>query len=363
MSSRTTPAVELLGVSKRFGRVEAVRDVSLAVAPGEYVALLGPSGSGKTSLLRLISGLEPPDGGEIEIAGRPATHIPAYRRQLGVVFQGYALFPHLSALDNVAYPLRMRGVGRAARRKQAATTLSRVGMAGLERRRPSELSGGQQQRVALARALAHDPPVLLLDEPLSALDRELRESMRIELRRIQREFRVAVLHVTHDQEEALSLSDKTILLEGGRIAQSGRPAELYERPESPFVGRFLGGAVVSGHACGHDSESPPGFCVNVGGQHFRARGSAPPQPHQPGHLVIRREWLQLCQDTLGDGHQGIVGSIIYLGGFYETSVRLEDSNELWLRVPSDRWPEGLKEGSVAAFVQTHDAWFMTEGAG
>ena len=361
-SALMAPAVEVANVSKRFGRVQAVGGVSLTVEAGEYVTLLGPSGSGKTSLLRLIAGLEIPETGDISIGGASATYLPPYRRHVGVVFQGYALFPHLTALDNVAYPLRMRGVRRAARRARATVTLARVGMAGLEARRPSQLSGGQQQRVALARALVHDPPVLLLDEPLSALDRELRESMRFELRRIQREFNVAVLHVTHDQEEALSLSDKIVLLESGRIVQSGRPEELYQRPATPFVARFLGGSVVKTRVCDHAPAGPEGMCVEVAGQHFRARAAAAARPLHPGHLALRREWLRIADETVVEGSRGVVTAIAYLGAAHDVAVRLADGAEISLRVASEHGVSGMKEGGTVAVVQTRDGWFIADAS-
>jgi ABC-type Fe3+/spermidine/putrescine transport system ATPase subunit len=254
----------------------------------------------------------------------------------------------------------MRGVRPAARRAQAAATLSRLGLTGLERRRPLELSGGQQQRVALARALVHDPPVLLLDEPLSALDRELRESMRVELRRIQRAFHVAVLHVTHDQEEALGLSDSIILLQGGRVAQVGPPAELFDRPQNPFAAKFLGGSVLPARICERHPFEHSSFCVDVAGRHFRSRGHHSRSPSQRGHLVLRRDWIDLCSSASPDGHNGSVISMIYLGGAYETCLRLADGIEISLRIPAERLPSGTQEGSTAFFTQTQDAWFIPD---
>ena len=238
------PAVRFETVVRHFGLVKAVDGVSFSVAPGEFFAMLGPSGSGKTTCLRLIAGFEQPDGGHIEIFGETAEGVPPYRRAVNTVFQDYALFPHLSVIDNVAYGLMVRGVGRAERRKAAGDMLALVKLAGYESRRPAELSGGQRQRVALARALVVKPKVLLLDEPLGALDLKLREQMQVELKALQREVGISFVFVTHDQGEALSMSDRIAVFNHGRIAQLGPPGEVYERPRTRFVADFVGGANV-----------------------------------------------------------------------------------------------------------------------
>ncbi len=236
--------VELVAVSKLFGTTTAVDGIDLRIPAGSYCCLIGPSGCGKTSTLRMIAGHETPTAGDILIGGANVTILPPAKRGTAMMFQSYALFPHLSCLDNVAFSLKMRGVGKAERRAQARAMLERVQLADLAERRPAQLSGGQQQRIALARALITNPSVLLLDEPLSALDPFLRGQMREELKRLQREIGITFIHVTHAQDEAMALADLVVVMEGGRILQSGSPREVFERPNTIFVARFLGGHVV-----------------------------------------------------------------------------------------------------------------------
>jgi putative spermidine/putrescine transport system ATP-binding protein len=236
------PAVELDGVSRRFGTVRAVDDVSLQVARGEFFSMLGPSGSGKTTCLRLIAGFERPDGGRVLLLGKDATHAPPYARDVNTVFQDYALFPHMTVLDNVCYGPRVRGVDRATRTRRAGELLELVGLAQLGARRPAALSGGQRQRVALARALVNEPPVLLLDEPLGALDLKLREQMQVELKALQRRLGITFIYVTHDQGEALSMSDRVAVFNHGKVEQEGTPQRLYQQPATSFVADFVGGA-------------------------------------------------------------------------------------------------------------------------
>jgi spermidine/putrescine ABC transporter ATP-binding subunit len=224
----------------RYGGITAVQGISFEVAEGELLSLLGPSGCGKTTTLRCIGGYETPTSGSIEIAGRIVDRVPIYKRDIGMVFQSYALFPHKTVGDNVGFALKMRGVGKAQRRDQIEQALALVGMNGFEGRYPRQLSGGQRQRVALARALIHRPAVLLLDEPLANLDRKLREAMRVEIKLIQEQVGVSAIFVTHDQEEALVMSDRIAVMDGGRIHQIGTPAEIYNRPATAFVARFIG---------------------------------------------------------------------------------------------------------------------------
>ena len=244
------PAISLRGVRKEFsGGVVAVHDLDLDIAEGEFVTLLGPSGSGKTTVLRLIAGFEQPTAGTVLLRDRDVTAAPPFDRDVHTVFQDYALFPHLSVLRNVEYPLRIARVPRAERRERALAALATVRLEGLEDRNPPALSGGQRQRVALARALVDRPAVLLLDEPLGALDLKLREQMQIELKEIQRSSGITFVFVTHDQDEALTLADRTIVFSEGRVAQSGSPQEVYERPTSSFVARFVGTSnVLAGEA-------------------------------------------------------------------------------------------------------------------
>ncbi len=233
--------VELVGVAKRYGTFMAVQDIDLRVAPASYCCLLGPSGCGKTSTLRMIAGHETVSEGDVLIRGQNVTNLAPGNRGTAMMFQSYALFPHLSCLDNVAFPLRMRGVDKAARRRRAGEELARVDMGALADRLPAQLSGGQQQRIALARALITEPRVLLLDEPLSALDPFLRGRMREELKRFQRELGLTFIHVTHSQEEAMALADLVVVMDGGRILQAAPPRDVFERPATAFVARFIGG--------------------------------------------------------------------------------------------------------------------------
>jgi iron(III) transport system ATP-binding protein len=235
-------ALMLNGVCKNYGSATAVKPLTLEIAPGSLVTLLGPSGCGKTTLLRMIAGLERVSGGTISIGGRDVTHASAGERNVTMVFQSYALFPHMSVLDNVAYGLISSGVRKAEAHEQAEAALSTVGLRGFGKRLPSEMSGGQQQRVAVARALVLNPDVLLFDEPLSNLDAKLRRSMREEIRALQQRLGVTVVYVTHDQSEALAVSDKIVVMRNAEIAQLGTPRELYEQPDSVFVATFMGDA-------------------------------------------------------------------------------------------------------------------------
>ena len=234
------PALRVTGVRKSYGPVVAVDGIDLVVGEGEFFTLLGPSGSGKTTLLRLIAGFERPDAGRIELGGRDVTHLPPYARETNTVFQDYALFPHMTVGQNIEYGLRIKRVPAAERRKRVERALSMVRLAGLAARRPNQLSGGQRQRVALARAVINEPEVLLLDEPLGALDLKLRQEMQIELKQIQQQVGITFVYVTHDQEEALTMSDRLAVMANGKIEQIGSPVEVYERPASEFVAGFIG---------------------------------------------------------------------------------------------------------------------------
>ena len=251
-----TPAVSFQKVSRHFGAVRAVDAVDLDIAPGEFFAMLGPSGSGKTTCLRLIAGFEQPTAGSISIFGERAGGVPPYRRNVNTVFQDYALFPHLNVLDNVAYGLMVKGVDKAERRKAAEEALALVRLPGYGARRPGQLSGGQRQRVALARALVNQPRVLLLDEPLGALDLKLREDMQEELKALQKALGITFVFVTHDQGEALSMADRVAVFNDGRIMQVGAPQDIYQRPATRFVADFVGSSNVL----------PPDFVQRWSGQ-------------------------------------------------------------------------------------------------
>ncbi len=249
------PAVRFVNVSRHFGDVRAVDNVSLEIAPGEFFAMLGPSGSGKTTCLRLIAGFEQPDDGHIEIFGQHVEGVPPYKRNVNTVFQDYALFPHMTVGKNVAYGLMIKGMGKAEREIRVKEVLAMVKLAGYETRRPAQLSGGQRQRVALARALVNNPKVLLLDEPLGALDLKLREQMQEELKALQKALGITFVFVTHDQGEALSMANRVAIFNEGHIVQVGAPAEVYERPRSRFVADFVGSSNIL----------PPEFAARYGG--------------------------------------------------------------------------------------------------
>ncbi|KHJ66546.1 ABC transporter ATPase [Pantoea rodasii] len=259
-------AVQLDGVLKRFGDAIALQKISLTIEEGEFITLLGPSGCGKTTLLNLMAGFAEADGGEIFIDGDLVTEIPPYQREIGIVFQNYALFPHMTVEKNVGYGLRMRGVPKAEIAERVEQALALVKLAGYGQRKPRELSGGQQQRVALARALVIRPKVLLLDEPFSALDKNLRLSMQVELKAIQRKLGVTTVFVTHDQGEALSMSDRVVVMSAGHVRQIGTPDDIYRRPQDPFVAGFVGDVnILPGRYAGRDSTA----LLDMGGNTLR----------------------------------------------------------------------------------------------
>jgi putative spermidine/putrescine transport system ATP-binding protein len=241
--------IQIRALTKSFGDVKAVAGVDLDIEAGEFITLLGPSGSGKTTVLRMIAGFETPDSGSIFLNGKEITQLPAYERDVNTVFQDYALFPHMDVITNIEYGLKVKGVDKNERRKKAIVALEQVRLAGYEERKPSQLSGGQRQRVALARALVNRPAVLLLDEPLGALDLKLRQQMQIELKQLQREVGITFIFVTHDQEEALTMSDRIAVFDKGRIQQIDKPAKIYEMPQNKFVADFVGiSNLISGAA-------------------------------------------------------------------------------------------------------------------
>jgi putative spermidine/putrescine transport system ATP-binding protein len=261
--------IRLIDLAKHYGPVRAVDGVNLDIARGEFFTLLGPSGSGKTTTLRLIAGFELPDTGRVELGGRDVTALPPYARDVNTVFQDYALFPHMTVAENVAYGLRIKGVGRAERRTRAAEALAMVRLPDVGGRKPAQLSGGQRQRVALARAIVNRPRVLLLDEPLGALDLKLRQEMQYELKRIQGEVGITFVYVTHDQEEALTMSDRLAVFDQGQIVQVGAPAEVYEHPSTPFVAGFVG----TSNLLERDGRR---FTVRPEKVHILDNGTAPP---------------------------------------------------------------------------------------
>ena len=297
--------VQLESVTKTFGDVVAVDDLALEVAPGEFFTMLGPSGSGKTTTLRLIAGFELPDEGRVLLKGLDVTRQPPFARDVNTVFQDYALFPHLTVGENVAYGLKVKRVKRAERNRRAAEALQLVRLGGLEARKPSQLSGGQRQRVALARAIVNHPQVLLLDEPLGALDLKLRQEMQIELKRIQQEVGITFVYVTHDQEEALTMSDRLAVFNNGRIEQVGAPAEVYEHPETEFVAGFVGVSNVLER----------------------------PLDGQPGRFTVRPEKIRILEesDTAEAGahsETGRIRDVVYVGMVTRYAVELDEGGVL-----------------------------------
>jgi spermidine/putrescine ABC transporter ATP-binding subunit len=343
-------AVDLRGVTKTFGEVQALKDATLCLLRGELMTLLGPSGCGKSTLLNLVAGFLTPDQGEVEIDGHRVNDTPPYKREIGMVFQNYALFPHMSAADNVGYGLRMRGLAKPQIARRVADALALVRLSGIEDRRPHQLSGGQQQRVALARALVISPKVLLLDEPLSALDRNLRASMQVEIKEIQRQLGVTTLFVTHDQSEALSLSDRIAVMFDGQIRQIGSPAEIYRRPNDRFVASFVGDVnALRARLVGIDDRTA---MVSLGAQTI-AVAQGPVAGSTPGDVVdlfVRPEQLSVARPGEAIAAQGAVMTHIYQGGHVDLYVQSPAAAGGRLRVRSSepdalaRWPVGTVVG-------------------
>lgn len=305
----------LRDVKKWYGAVAAVKGMDLDVKRGEMVSFLGPSGCGKTTTLRMIAGLEEPDEGEIAIRGVTMNTIPTYRRNIGMVFQNYALFPHMTVFDNIAFGLSMRNESRSDIQRQVKDVMALIRLEGMADRLPSQLSGGQRQRVALARAIVTKPNVLLLDEPLGALDRKLREQMQVEIRMLQREVGITTIFVTHDQEEALTLSDRIVVMEGGNIVQVGSPHDIYQRPASAFVSDFIG---VSNAIEAQVGESGDGWAkVSLLGSDVvvQARANVAFQPGQKVEMSVRPENIVLGNppDVGFNVLQGIVSHVVYTG--------------------------------------------------
>jgi putative spermidine/putrescine transport system ATP-binding protein len=324
----SAPAVTFAGVSRAFGSVTAVDDVSFTVDDGEFFTFLGPSGSGKTTCLRLIAGFERPDRGTVTLSGRVANDLPPFERDVHTVFQDYALFPHMNVLDNVAYGLMVRGVDRATRRRRAEEALAMVRLEGLGHRRPAQLSGGQRQRVALARALVGRPKVLLLDEPLGALDLKLREQMQVELKALQHQVGITFVYVTHDQQEALSMSDRIAVFNHGRIDQLGTPADVYDHPTTAFVAGFVGASnLVDGELA------------------RRLTGS-------DGPYMVRPERIRIVPEGGDDGAlaRGRIAEIVYLGMHTRYHVRTDDGARLLVDVQNLRGRGSAPELAIGAPV-------------
>jgi spermidine/putrescine transport system ATP-binding protein len=361
--------VELLNISKRFGPIVAVDDVSLSVRAGEFLTLLGPSGCGKTTSLRLIGGFIQPTAGEVVIGGERMDGLPPYRRPVNTVFQNYALFPHLTVAQNIAYGLRMAGVAERERDQRVRQALDLVRLADVERRRPAELSGGQQQRIALARALINRPAVLLLDEPLGALDLKLRQTMQLELKHIQREAGPTFIYVTHDQDEAMTMADRVAVMSEGRVLQIGTPAEIYDQPRTKFVAGFIGEnnfvegrlSSVAGGLGVVELDSVGWLCGRLGGE--TVAGTKVTLAIRPERIVLAKtttlvsangsEWNELT---------GRVTDVQYLGTHWRVVVILASGRALIAhRQPGDRGTDPLELGDViTARFRSRDAIVLTD---
>ncbi len=340
-------ALRLAGVAKRFGGVAALDGLDLELAAGQFVSLLGPSGCGKTTALRVVAGFETPDQGSVHVGDRDVTRLPAQRRDMGMVFQAYSLFPNMTALANVEFGLRLRRVGTTERRKRAGELLDLVGLSAQAGRYPHQLSGGQQQRVALARALAIRPQVLLLDEPLSALDAKVRVLLREEIRRIQTELGITTLFVTHDQEEALAVSDRVGVMSEGRLEQLAPPAVVYREPATPFVAQFVGVTNVLEATVRDGAVVVAGRPVPGAAGHGRADGAAV-------RLIVRPEEITLRPG--GEPAHGIPGVVLtasFLGPVTRVSVRLAAPQSPVVRVdlPSDAAAAYHPGGDVVVLLQ------------
>jgi len=306
----TGVSIDIRNVVKRYRSMTAVDDVSLSIEPGEFLTLLGSSGSGKSTLLNIIAGFISADGGTIEVGGRDLTRVPPYQRDLGMVFQHYALFPHMTVWDNVAFPLKRRRIPKAQVAERVQRALDVVELGHLGKRRPAQLSGGQQQRVALARAIVFQPQALLMDEPLGALDKRLREQLQLEIKRLHRELGTTFVFVTHDQEEALAMSDRIAVLRDGAVVQVGTPVELYERPASRYTAEFLGESnIFTGRKHGVDD----GCALVVRPEHVRLSAAGADLP--PGHNAV----------------DGVIREVVYLGSGLRVEVALPDGRHLITR--------------------------------
>jgi spermidine/putrescine transport system ATP-binding protein len=353
-------AIVLDAVSKQFGEHAAVREVSLAIGDGEFFSLLGPSGCGKTTTLRMIAGFVEPDEGRILLQGRDVTTVPPNRRPVNMVFQQYALFPHMSVYDNVAFGLSVKHVPRSEHRPRIEELLRVVSLEGYEKRRPRQLSGGQQQRVALARALVNRPAALLLDEPLGALDVKLRKQMQLELKRIQHELGTTFIYVTHDQEEALAMSDRIAVMDAGRVEQLGTPREVYEQPATPFVADFIGSLnaieirvdeVVGGYGIARLGE--------------RDRVVVPVEAGTSAgielRVAVRPEHVQLAGgDENGSRLGGTVADIVYLGMYTQLHVDTRAGRVVSHRLADRSVDELIRGGRVELAWDANDSYVLGE---
>ena len=328
MTNDTRTIVSLTGISKGYGGKPVIEGLDLAIMDGEFLTLLGPSGCGKTTVLRMLAGLESVDAGRILLGDDDITEIPAEQRHINTVFQSYALFPHMTVFDNVAFGLQMQGIDKAQTHERVTEALAMVQLGELADRKPDQLSGGQQQRVAIARAVVNRPRVLLLDESLSALDYKLRKQMQSELKALQRRLGITFVFVTHDQEEALSMSDRIVVMDGGRIVQSGTPRDIYETPANLFVARFIGEInVMEGELIAHQEGDV--WLARVEGRDCRIHTALPFKPGQRVLVLLRPEDLRM--DDSGERADGLPGKILdrnYKGATLDSVVELDSGKRI-----------------------------------
>ncbi|ACI57369.1 spermidine/putrescine ABC transporter ATPase subunit [Rhizobium leguminosarum bv. trifolii WSM2304] len=352
------PRIRFERISKSFGLHQVVKDLSLDIERGEFVSLLGPSGSGKTTLLMMLAGFENPTAGGIFLDGRRIDHLPPHRREMGVVFQNYALFPHMSIADNIAFPLRMRGVGRSEIEERVKRALEMVQLSAMSGRKPAQLSGGQQQRVALARSLVFEPAVVLMDEPLGALDKQLREQMQLDIRALHKRLELTVVFVTHDQSEALTMSDRIAVFNRGNIEQIGTPRDIYDRPQTRAVAEFIGetnlieGTVKATGTTGTSVEIADGRHVIVPGSNSLAVGSRV-------HISVRPERISLAAGSIGAAANALPAKIldsVYQGDHLRVQLD-EDAFRFVVRTDmrSAEWPVGA---DVVAHFTPEDCWVI-----
>ena len=352
--------IDLRHLTKRYGKVAAVDNIDLTIEPGEFITLLGPSGSGKTTTLNLIAGFDEVTEGEIHVGGQPMMNTPAHKRGVGVVFQHYALFPQMTVKENIAFPLKQRKIPAAERDAMIASVLETVRLEGYGNRYPKELSGGQQQRVALARAIVFNPSVLLMDEPLGALDRKLRDWLHMEIKRIHREMGSTFVYVTHDQEEALVLSDRVAVFNNGIIEQVGSGTDLYERPKTLFVGKFIGESTIfKGDLKVNGADS----AMNFGGNALHVPGR--PAEGTEGVVLVRPERLKLARDeaaiSVGCNHaDAVVTEVIYLGPARRYSVEFADGSVGTVRMRSADSLDVKHGDRVVAFWDPADGVLLEE---
>ena len=333
-------------IEKRYGAVVAVDDVSLDIAPGEFVTLLGPSGSGKTTTLMMLAGFEIPTAGEIYVDDDPIAAVPPYRRNIGMVFQNYALFPHMTVGENIAFPLQMRRMNRAEITRQTAAVLELVGLPGYEGRYPRQLSGGQQQRVAVARALVFNPRVLLMDEPLGALDKQLRERLQLEIKALHEHLGVTIIYVTHDQEEALVMSDRIAVMNEGLIEQFGDPTELYDEPSTRFVADFIGESnFIDGTLTRLDGTAACVDVAGVGELHAPVRpgiaaGTAVALTVRPEKIVAAENGIAPDSNTV----DGVVEDVVFVGEMRRYVVRMPGGQRLVLKAQNRIGVQNFERG-------------------